>query len=254
MAFNIDDTIQSQYACAPHLTALVRSFWQLLNPKPDINRFYELCFDLDTAQGIALDVWGRILGMPRSMQAVTEVGAEYLGYYRKSAPVREAKGFDQAPWFHGAQERHLELSDDAYRLMLKTKAMANISTGSLADLNRMLAALLPHAEVQIFRTAPMMLKIIATGDLTDYERNLLTRGDLPPVPTGVGLEVEINGEKPFGFNGGNVTPFDQGPFYRKNSGLLNQQQAQETQTTGPQKAVRKSKKRANLSKSSTVKD
>ena len=74
------------------------------------------------------------------------------------------------------------------------------------------------------------------------------------MPTGVGLEVEINGEKPFGFNGGNVTPFDRGPFYRKNSGLLNQQQAQETQTTGPQKAARKSKKRANLSKSSTVKD
>lgn len=213
MAFHIEDTIQSQYACSPHINALARGFWELINPKGDIDLFYRLCFDLDTAQGVALDIWGRILGMPRSMQAVSEIGVPYLGFINKKAPVKETKGFNQEPFYYGATERHLELSDDAYRLMLKTKAMANISTGSLADLNRMLSALLPRAEVQIFRTAPMMLKIVATGALTDYERSLLTRGDLPPIPTGVGLEVEINGEKPFGFEGGNVTPFNRGPFY-----------------------------------------
>ncbi len=70
------------------------------------------------------------------------------------------------------------------------------------------------------------------------------------MPTGVGLEVEINGEKPFGFDGGNVTPFDQGPFYRKNSGLLSQQQT----ALKTQKAARKSKKRAKSFNSSIVKD
>lgn len=249
MALRIEDTIQSQYACAPHITRLVQGFWRMVDPAPDIERFYELCFDIDTAQGVALDIWGRILGMPRSMQAVTEVGVPYWGYYNKKAQVKEVRGFEQAPFFYGAQERHLELSDEAYRLMLKTKAMANISTGSLADLNRMLAALLPRAEVQIFRTAPMMLKIIATGDLTDYEQSLLTRGDLPPIPTGVGLEVEINGAKPMGFAGGNVVPFDQGPWYRKNSGLKdNQTQPAAATAVKKSKAKRRAANRKQASK------
>lgn len=216
MAFDIDRTIQSQYSHAPHIKALARGFWKLVDPTDDIDLFYRMCFNLDTAQGVALDVWGRILGMPRDMQTVTEIGVPYFGFPNKRGSNTEARGFDQEPFYTGAQETHFELSDDAYRLMLKTKAMSNISTGSLADLNRLLATLLPYAEVQIFRTAPMQLRIVATGDLTDYEQNLLLRGDLPPIPTGVGVEVEINAAKPFGFEGGDVTPFDQGPFYRAN--------------------------------------
>lgn len=215
MALRIEDTIQSQYACAPHITKLAQGFWRLIDPKSDIERFYELCFDIDTAQGVALDIWGRILGLPRSMQATTEVGVPYWGFHNKFANVTEVRGFNQAPFFYGAQERHLELSDEAYRLMLKIKAMANISTGSLSDLNRMIAALLPHAQVQIYRTGPMTLKILATGNFTDYEQNLLVRGDLPPIPTGVKLEVEFRGAKPLGFAGADVVPFNQGPWYSK---------------------------------------
>lgn len=215
MAFDIEATVQSQYACAPHMRALIRGFWELVNPAPDIDLFYRLCFDIDTAEGVALDIWGRILGMPRDMQLVSAVGVDYFGFPNAKNTNKHALGFAQAPWYTGAQEQHLELSDDGYRLLLKTKAMANISTGSLADLNRMLAMLLPHAQVQIYRTAPMQLKMVATGTLTDYEQNLLLRGDLPPIPAGVGLEVELHEEAPFGFSGGTVRPFDQGPFKHK---------------------------------------
>lgn len=210
---DISATIQSQYACSPKIMALAQGFADLIDPEADLQLFYDKVFNIDTAQGVGLDIWGRIIGLPRTAEMVTKHGVKYFGFDSKAAP--NATGFDNDPFYHGAEQVKFELSDEAYRLFLKTKAMANISTGSLADLNRMLQELLPGREVAITRTGPMRLKLVCSGELTDYERNMLLQGDLPPIPSGVTLEVELNGAKYFGFNSDSNAPFGQGPLYQR---------------------------------------
>lgn len=210
---DISPTIQSQYACSPKIMALAQGFADLIDPESDLQLFYDKVFNIDTAQGVGLDIWGRIIGLPRTAEMVTKHGVKYFGFKSKAAP--NATGFDNDPFYHGAEQVKFELSDEAYRLFLKTKAMANISTGSLADLNRMLQELLPGREVAITRTGPMRLKLVCSGELTDYERNMLLQGDLPPIPSGVTLEVELNGAKYFGFNSDSNAPFGQGPLYQR---------------------------------------
>lgn len=210
---DISPTIQSQYACSPKIMALAQGFADLIDPEADLQLFYDKVFNIDTAQGVGLDIWGRIIGLPRTAEMVTKHGVKYFGFDSKAAP--NATGFDNDPFYHGAEQVKFELSDEAYRLFLKTKAMANISTGSLADLNRMLQELLPGREVAITRTGPMCLKLVCSGELTDYERNMLLQGDLPPIPSGVTLEVELNDAKYFGFNSGSNAPFGQGPLYQR---------------------------------------
>lgn len=210
---DISATIQSQYSTSPKIMALAQSFADLIDAAPDAQLFYDKVFNLETAQGVGLDIWGRIVGLERSAEMVTEYGVKYFGFSSKAAP--NATGFNNDPFYHGADQVKFELSDDAYRLFLRTKAMANISTGSLADLNRMLHQLLPGRDVAIYRAGPMHLKLICAGELTDYERNMLLQGDLPPIPAGVTLEVELNGAKYFGFNSESNTPFNQGPLYQR---------------------------------------
>lgn len=210
---DISPTIQSQYACSPKIMALAQGFADLIDPEADLQLFYDKVFNIDTAQGVGLDIWGRIIGLPRTAEMVTKHGVKYFGFGSKAAP--NATGFDNDPFYHGAEQVKFELSDEAYRLFLKTKAMANISTGSLADLNRMLQELLPGREVAITRTGPMRLKLVCSGELTDYERNMLLQGDLPPIPSGVTLEVELNDAKYFGFNSDSNAPFGQGPLYQR---------------------------------------
>lgn len=209
---DISATIQSQYAASPKIIGLAQGFADLIDPETDAQLFYDSVFNIDTAQGVGLDIWGRIVGLGRTAEMVTKLGVTYFSFY--SQGVSNGRGFDDRPFYHGAEQVKFELSDDAYRLFLKTKAMANISTGSLADINRMLHELLPGRDVYITRTGPMQLKLVCAGTLSDYERNMLLQGDLPPIPTGVTLEVELSDDKFFGFTEGN-TPFNDGPLYQR---------------------------------------
>lgn len=213
MFMHIDETIQSQYASSPHIMALVRGYYEMINPRSDLELFYNKVFNLETAEGAGLDIWGRIVGISRSSEMVTEVGVPHLGF--KTQADSSSVGFDLAPWYHGAQKLKFKLSDDAFRLFIKTKAMANISNGSLADLNRLLQELLPHCRVSITRIAPMHLKLICSGPLKDYEYNMLLKGDLPPIPAGVTIDMEINNAVYFGFTADSNTGFNNGPFYQR---------------------------------------
>lgn len=212
MSFHIDETIQSQYSTSPRLMALIRGLYKVLYPAQDLDMLYKRLFDVDTATGPCLDVWGRITGIPRTGQMVTAIGVPHFGF--DSGMDDSDTGFNQAPFYHGAEETRIKLSDDAYRLYIKTKAAANITTGSLAELNALIAALLPGCDVSLTRTAPMHLSLVVSGDLKDYQHNMLLQGDLPPIPAGVSIDITVNHARYFGFNSEANTGFNNGPFSR----------------------------------------
>ncbi len=133
MPLDIRETILSQYSSSPRLMALIFGLTEVLGTQKDLQTFYKNVFDIDTAKGVGLDTWGRIVGISRSAQMVTSIGVPYLGFEAKG--VEAVKGFNQAQFYKGKRKTKLALSDDAYRLYIKVKAAANITNGSLAELN-----------------------------------------------------------------------------------------------------------------------
>ncbi len=207
------ETVQSQYATAPTITSLVKGFGELFDRKADIDAFYSKVFDLDTCDSYGLDIWGRIVGVKRNASMVTVVGVPYFGFHNPYN--KDEKGFNQEPFFHGAEDKTFVLSDDAYRLYIKAKAITNICNGSIERLNYMLNMLLPKCDVRLTRVSAMHFRLVCSGPLTDFERTLLLSGSMPPIPTGVTFEAELNGARYFGFNAVENTAFNDGPLFQR---------------------------------------
>lgn len=70
--FHIDATIQSQYSASKHICNLVNAFWESINPEADIELIYNKMINPLTAEGIGLDVWGRIVAAGRTFLAKDE--------------------------------------------------------------------------------------------------------------------------------------------------------------------------------------
>ena len=61
--------IQSQYASAVRITALLQSAKDHILPDADIALFYDNVFNVLTAKGWGLNVWGNIVGISRNIQS-----------------------------------------------------------------------------------------------------------------------------------------------------------------------------------------
>ncbi|GJD63742.1 DUF2612 domain-containing protein [Methylobacterium frigidaeris] len=64
-------TVLSQFANSPILTAILEREAVALDQRPNLDAFYRQVWDLDTAEGYGLDVWGRIVGVNRVLKVVT---------------------------------------------------------------------------------------------------------------------------------------------------------------------------------------
>lgn len=205
------DTIQSQYGASPHIRGIVEAFASAIDPNADINLFYKKVFDLDTAEGVGLDVWGLIVGVPRIMRIEL---SDYFGFNGSYL-----QPFGQAPFY---ESDHLgncyTLSDTAYRRLIYYKALSNISESTAESQNRLLANLFADevaAGHKLYITPVGVMKIRATFefllDSVDYAMfrayGLLNRG------AGVGWEFyQIQPAETFGFDGSGLQPFNQGVF------------------------------------------
>ena len=63
---DVKKTIISQYAHSPVLLGLIERLNQCICPADKIEEFRRLVWDIETAEGYGLDVWGKIVGMERS--------------------------------------------------------------------------------------------------------------------------------------------------------------------------------------------
>jgi hypothetical protein len=137
--FDIWETVQSQYANSPILTALIENFAAFIDQTQNFDAFFDLIMNIDTAASYGLDVWGRIVGVNRIIKIVTI--DPYFGFEESD----EAVGFNQAPFYSGQiTTTNFILNDQSYRTLILTKAFANISQCSIPMLNKMLLTLFPH--------------------------------------------------------------------------------------------------------------
>src|SRR4051812_19240392 len=94
-------TIMRQFQNSPTLMGLLEAFDQWVDPAKFTDDFLAYVWDINTAQGFGLDIWGRILGRSRYLQ-VQQTPSFNFGFDIGATPGTQWQPFDQAPFFDGS--------------------------------------------------------------------------------------------------------------------------------------------------------
>ncbi|GAA3686676.1 MULTISPECIES: DUF2612 domain-containing protein [Acetobacter] len=188
---DVSQTILSQYANSPALCSFIEAWNQMLDPSAMINDWYNLVWNVQTAQGYGLDVWGRIVGVSRIL-SITSV--KYLGW-REANDLTE-DSFNQAPWYRGVDATsNYRLSDDGYRQLIYAKALANISDGSILSLNRILTTLFAgQGDAYVHDGADMSMTYVFKFVPTDVQVSIIQNSGVLPRPAGVSVSYSIQSD------------------------------------------------------------
>jgi len=136
---DFERTILSQYSNSPTIRQLIKNFNSYIDPTANIQAFFDLVWNVDTAQGYGLDVWGRIVGVGRVLQLAPQ---DFLGLENPGGTAASGQPFNQAPFFHGgATTSNYSLLDGPFRALILAKALANISDGTIGSINQILVNL-----------------------------------------------------------------------------------------------------------------
>ena len=103
---NVEQTIISQYGNSATISQLIQNMNEYIDPEVNIWAFYNFVFNVQTAQGFGLDIWGRIVGLQGGRNILAN-------------PV-------------------YVLDDTAFRSVILLKALSNISASTIPAINRLL--------------------------------------------------------------------------------------------------------------------
>ncbi len=213
--FDYQRTVISQYANSPTLLALVDDLDGCIDPRTNMEAFYAYVWNVDSARGFGLDIWGRIVGVSRLLKIPNSEAL--LGFHNSSIPD-DWVPFNQGVFFTGtgSSQAYL-LPDDIYRTLILTKALANIVATNASSLNQLLRNLFPGRGRAFVRdNGGMSMTFVFEFDLTAAEYAILTQSGALPHPAGVEYNViVVSTGLTFGFSeqGPPAQPFDSGIFY-----------------------------------------
>lgn len=210
--FDVDRTVISQYQNSPTLLRLVHNMDEYIDEGITLANFYQYIWNVDTAVGFGLDIWGRIVGVSRLLQIPGN--DPIVGFDNASVPK------DWYPMSEGrfATENEVttayELPDDAYRVLVLTKALANIITTTAPALNQLLRNMFPGRGRAFVRDlGNMAMQFVFNFSLTPVEYAILTQSGVLPHPAGVFYSVTVIPGGLFGFQGyTGALPFNYGVF------------------------------------------
>ena len=206
-------TVISQYANSPVLLGIIDAINEAVDPAADFDVFYRLVWDLDTAEGYGLDVWGRIVGIARTLKV--DIPPYNFGF---STPTRDFAPFGQAPFVSsGAVTRNYALPDDIYRKLILVKAAANIAACTPPVLNRLLTALFgDRGRCYVSDYGYMQMRYTFEFYLTLPDLAILLHSGVAPTPAGVSVAiVQLPPFATFGFAEAgpeSSAPFGQAPM------------------------------------------
>lgn len=209
---SVEKTIISQYANSPTIVGLVNGMDAHIDPRADIDAFYQFVWNVDTALDFGLDIWGRIVGVDRYLQIPPD--GDYLGFGEAGSP---AQPFGQAPFYvaSGVTQTY-RLEADAYRKLILVKALSNISATTAPAINQLLQNLFAgRGRCYVNDLGGMALRYTFEFLLTNLEFAIMTQSGALPRPAGVYASL-INAALPvFGFSEAgtaSASPFGYGTF------------------------------------------
>ena len=178
----VSQTIISQYGCSPTILALIEKLNLAIDPHADIDRFYAWIFNIETAQGFGLDIWGRIVGVNRIIQT--------------SPPTT--------------------LDDDQFRSLILLKALSNISVATSPAINILLQDWIgSEGKAYVNDLGNMEIRYSFEFLLQPYQIDIITQSGIFLRSAGVGGWVVATVYPVFGFSEMGTdwaAPFDQEPF------------------------------------------
>lgn len=218
-------TVMRQYSNAATLRALLDSFDQWVDLEKFSDDFLANVWDISTARGFGLDIWGRILGRDRYIQ-IEQTPGDNFGFNINATPGTQWQPWSQAPFYNGQSTgaTAFALQDDAYRQLLMVKAAANIASTDVPSINALMRAMFGHrgpSYVGYDPDTPMHIGYHFEFFPTSVERSIIESGLFPqPAGTTVRYLYKTLTYAPFGFAGMNgganpeyVTGWSQSPFY-----------------------------------------
>jgi hypothetical protein len=183
--FDVSRTIISQYANSPIMRQIIADMAQNLDPQLRVDAFYAMMWNVDTAVGYGLDVWGRIVGVGRVLHLNA---GTFLGFEQQSS----AQSFGHGIFYHGADATtNFALTDDAYRKLILAKALANISDGSIRSINQILLNLFPdYGNSYVRDNGDMTMVYVIGAEPSPVDLAIISQSGVLPKPTGVSFSVE----------------------------------------------------------------
>lgn len=206
---NLERTIGSQYGNSPTLLQLIDSMNQYFDPKVNFQAFIDYVWNVDTAIGFGLDILGRIVNVGRDL-TVPNPNFDPFGFAEAGA-----QPFDQAPFYDGQPMTiTYSLADTAYRQLILTKALSNISNCSAPSINQQLRNLFPdRGRCYVSDNLDMTMRFTFEFELEPFELAILLQSNAITRPAAVELTIISLPTKSFGFAEGKAQPFDVGTFY-----------------------------------------
>lgn len=220
---NVRDTILTQFAASQNIRSLIESFNTTMDREEFSDELLTAIWDVSTATGYGLDVWGKIVGVSRLLNVPQQ--ATYFGFDEAliSASDDSPKPFNEAPFFEGLQlTSTVRLADDGYRKLIMAKAMANITDCTIPTLNNALNYLFgEEGSAFVAITGVMTINYVFDFNLSPVEWAILLNSNAIAKPAGVSVNImSLDFDNTFGFAEANLQPFDSGTFF-PDSGIQN---------------------------------
>ncbi|HDL5817258.1 TPA: DUF2612 domain-containing protein [Mannheimia haemolytica] len=197
---HLQKTIISQYANSPIMNRIIQFADEYLETKDCFRQFYNIYWDIDTAEGVGLDFWGVVLGLSRFVEINDQTTCQ--GSSIASTELKDK-----------VNPTSYRMNDAMYKSMLFVKAMTNIVYATAPNINKILQILFKERGRAYFvKSGTMTARYVFEFKLLDVEKAIVMT--LLPRPTGVLCDFyEPEQLYTWGFNENELAPFGQAAFY-----------------------------------------
>lgn len=186
---NIPDRIYAQYRTKPKAVAWYQITRKLAAELEDPATAVRVMYNIDTAVGEQLNIIGRIVVVDR-----TFTGEVALNPGLFADPDGAEFGDEEAVFAASYVDQDSQMSDDLYRLVIKSKIIKNNSDATIESILYGMNFLLPNADVlRVTDGEDMSFSVEFYGGITDLERWALLNAELVPKPQGVRFNGFLEG-------------------------------------------------------------
>lgn len=184
LAFNCSETFLAQYANSDIMRALMTTFNTAIDKLAAFNQFIDWIWNIETARGFGLDIWGRILGVRRNLYIIQ---GKYLGF----AGASSALSFDAGVLYRADNStNNYAMTDVVYRRVLLAKAAFNITDCAIPSINKILMAVFPdYGNVYVIDNGDMTMEYHFPHAPSTVDYAIATQSGVLPKPTGVSVTV-----------------------------------------------------------------
>lgn len=187
--FDVDITVISQYANSSTILQLIKNMAQYMRQDVNFQNFYNFVWNVNTAQGFGLNIWGRIVDISRLLEIPNNLNL--FGFENSQVPPGVQPfnfGVFNVPG--GEVSQSYLLPDDAYRTLILVKALANISRTDAPSINRLLQNLFPNrGKAYVIDLGGMAMQFTFEFQLTITEYAILSQSGALPHPAGVRVAI-----------------------------------------------------------------